>query len=190
MAQSRLHFPRRRLGECGSQGWPIVVRSGQDCEKKQSLSHEPELPPKIASNEEPLWGFWKDLFLLKHHLQRPLGCFSSDGFLDFKPDGSGRDTGIKKKELQPVGLAVGLYNKVSMILLYHIGYLTLSNSCYVSVPWFPHLWKRSYPEPPPRLSHWDDDFWRDVSLALSSFIQGDLLSLLREAFMNWSWCRE
>ena len=45
---------RGTLGECSSQGRPEMARSGQDCEKKQSLSHAPEPLPQIASKEEPL----------------------------------------------------------------------------------------------------------------------------------------
>lgn len=183
VARSCLHFPWRRLGECSSQGWPVMARSGQDCEKKQSLPQEPEPLPKIASKEESLWGFWKELFFWNIISAKASGCFSSGGFLDFQPSGSDMDTGVEEERASACEPGRLAFTVMFALICYHLSCLTLREACNVSGPQFP-ICEREQIWSPPSLSYWDYDLWHGVSPALSSFIQAELLSLLREAFMN------
>lgn len=123
-------WPSRRWGERSSQGWPVMARSGQDCEKKQSFSHEPELLPKIAGNGEPLWGFWKGLFFWN------IICAKASGLRLVR-----RVPWLPAKWL---GRGLGCWKERALtfpLFCYHVSCLTLSKACEVLLPQFPHLWE-------------------------------------------------
>ena len=171
------------LGECSSQGWPEMARSGQHCEKKQSLSHAPEPLPQLASKEEPLWGFWKDLLfgsiicaeawgllLVRRVLSLPAKWFQH-GHRHWRRKSLGRRVWQFGLDRHASNYDVTAF--VVRCWARHLMSLGLSSVC-----------ERDHTQSPPSLTFGEYHLWHSASPALLSLVQGDLSFLFNEVFIN------